>query len=85
MSFATITSKGQVTIPKDIRDSLQLRSGDKIEIVVTHSGEAVIRRVSPEVDDVFKSLHREGRRAVSVDQMKDAIRRRITRRRSCEA
>ena len=37
MALATITTKGQVTIPKTIRESLKLNTGDKIEIIVTEN------------------------------------------------
>jgi AbrB family looped-hinge helix DNA binding protein len=41
MALANLTTKGQVTIPKEIRESLQLHSGDKIDFFVKESGEAV--------------------------------------------
>lgn len=73
MAFATLTSKGRITIPKPIRESLNLKTSDKIEIVVTEKGEAVIRPVSKKVDDVFCMLHQAGKKAVSVKAMNDAI------------
>ena len=76
MTLATLTSKGQVTIPKTVRDSLKIRSGDKIEFVVTESGEALIRPLTMHVDDVFGKLHIADRRPVSVEDMSDAIRER---------
>jgi len=39
---ATITSKGQVTIPKDIRDHLGLKDGEKI-VFIERTGEVIIR------------------------------------------
>lgn len=33
MSTTTVTSKGQMTLPKDVRDDLGLRTGDKLDIV----------------------------------------------------
>ncbi|MBW2689698.1 MAG: AbrB/MazE/SpoVT family DNA-binding domain-containing protein [Deltaproteobacteria bacterium] len=77
MSLATITTKGQVTIPKDIRESLKLHAGDKIEILVTANGEAIIRPVSKKVDEMFCKLHKPGRKAVSVDSMNNAIQERM--------
>jgi AbrB family looped-hinge helix DNA binding protein len=77
MSLATLTTKGQVTIPKKIREALKLHTGDKIEIVVTGDREAIIRPVSKKVDDIFCKLHRPGRKAVSIEDMDDAIRNRM--------
>ena len=77
MVLATLTSKGQVTIPKTIRESLKLNTGDKIEIIVTEKREAVIRPVSKKVDDIFCKLHKPGRKAVSLEAMDDAIRNRM--------
>ena len=45
MALATLTTKGQVTIPKEVRESLHLHSGDKIEFFVKESGETVIRPI----------------------------------------
>jgi len=77
MALATLTTKGQVTIPKEIRDSLNINTGDKIEIVVTKKREAIIRPVSKKVDDLFCKLHQPGRAAVPLDTMNDAIRNRM--------
>jgi antitoxin PrlF len=78
VAIATLTTKGQVTIPKAIRDSLKIHSGDKIEIIVTEKKrEAVIRPISKKVDDIFCKLHKPGRSAVSPEAMDDAIINRI--------
>jgi len=48
--MTTITSKGQVTIPKRIRDALELKPGNAVEFVVNRRGEVVLqraRRVAP--------------------------------------
>jgi antitoxin PrlF len=80
MALATLTSKGQVTIPKTIRDSLHLNTGDKIEIIVTEKREAIMRPVSKKVDEIFGKLHKPGRKAVSLETMDDAIRDRMKER-----
>ena len=41
----TVTSKGQVTIPKPVRDSLGIKPGTQVTIEVTGTGEAVLRKV----------------------------------------
>jgi antitoxin PrlF len=77
MAQATLTTKGQVTIPKEIRESLKLQTGDKIEVIVTRKREAIIRPVSKKVDDIFCKLHRPGIKPVALEAMDDAIRNRV--------
>lgn len=77
MASATLTSKGQVTIPKKIRELLNLNFGDKIEIVATDKGEAVIRPISKNVDDIFCKLRDPHRKTVSIEDMDAAIKRRM--------
>ena len=73
MTTATITTKGQITIPKAIRDSLMLSAGDKIEFVVIDKREALIRPVSKKVDEVFGLLHKRARKVISVEEMDKKI------------
>jgi len=80
MALATLSSKGQVTIPKTIRESLNLCTGDKIEITITDKKEAVIRPVSKKVDDIFCKLYRQERKPVSVETMNKAIRKRMRKK-----
>ena len=49
----TLTSKGQVTIPKHIRDSLSLEPGCKLIFDVNKDGELVLRPESPRRPDRF--------------------------------
>jgi AbrB family looped-hinge helix DNA binding protein len=77
MALATLTTKGQVTIPKTIRDALKLNTGDKIEIIVTDNRQAIIRPVSKKVDDIFCKLHNPKRKTVSTEAMNQAIKNRV--------
>lgn len=77
MTMATITTKGQITIPKSVRDSLKLHSGDKIEFIVTDKMEAVMRPISKKVDEVFGILNRPGMKPVSVEEMNQMIKKRM--------
>lgn len=43
----TLTSKGQVTIPKRIRDAMQLLPGSPVEFSVNAAGEVVLHRATP--------------------------------------
>ena len=50
---ATLTSKGQLTIPKAIRDRLGLKPGDRVDFSQTGEGVVELRRVqSPTLDDI---------------------------------
>ena len=44
---STLTSNGRVTIPKKIRDALDLQPGCKLDVVVNNSGAILIKKVVP--------------------------------------
>jgi antitoxin PrlF len=75
MTTAALTSKGQVTIPAEVRRRLGLGTGDRIEFVELDDGGFAIR---PAVDDVrsLKGLLRKPAKPVSVEDMDAAIRSR---------
>jgi len=75
MSTAVLTSKGQVTIPAEVRRRRGIDTGDRIEFVEVEGGGFVIK---PAVDDVrsLKGLLKKPDKPVSVDEMDAAIRRR---------
>jgi AbrB family looped-hinge helix DNA binding protein len=77
MAIATLTIKGQVTIPKAIREGLRLQSGDKVEFVLADGEEARLRPVTKKVDEVFGRLHKSGRKPVSIKAMDEGIRKKI--------
>ncbi len=74
MSTATVTSKGQITIPADVRRRLGLESGDRVEFVEVDGGFAI----KPASDDVrvLKGLLRKPTTPVSISQMNAVIRAR---------
>jgi len=78
---ATITSKGQITIPKAVREALRVRAGDRLDFVFGQDGHLLLRPVGIDVTEVRGLLYRKGRRGASVDQMNAAIRRKHGRRR----
>ncbi len=77
MALATVTTKGQITIPKKIRDSLKLTTGDKIEIVSIDNMQALMRPVSKRVDDVFCRLYDPNRQPLSEKEIKSAVAERM--------
>jgi AbrB family looped-hinge helix DNA binding protein len=80
MITATLTSKGQLTIPKAVRESLHLHTGDRVEFIVRTDGEAVMKPVTKSVDDVFGRLHRPGQPSKNIEEMKMAVAERMRTR-----
>lgn len=72
MSSATVTSKGQVTIPAEVRSALGLRSGSRLMFVSTSPGVFEIRVQSASVRDLKGAVPRP-RGPVSLDDMNEAI------------
>jgi len=75
MLTATLTSKGQLTLPKPIRDLFHLEMGSTV-VFTLHDQEAVLRPLSQKVDDVFGCLKRKQQPAITVDAMNEGIRQR---------
>lgn len=80
MSMSTITSKGQTTIPKEIRDHLKLHPGDRIDFIIEREGRVVIEPSTVDVKELEGILHKPGKKAVSVEDMKQAIKKRFGKR-----
>ena len=73
MVTAKITSKGQITIPKAVRDELGLRSGDHIEFVKANGGFRVEKHLEGNPFDKWRGFlkHLEGKRSDDlVDEMR---------------
>ncbi|MDF5725122.1 MAG: type II toxin-antitoxin system PrlF family antitoxin [Rhizonema sp. PD37] len=73
MSIATITSKGQTTIPKEIREQLNLRPGDRITFIVEADGKVYIQPLNVRVEELSGILYKSVREVVSIEQMNEAI------------
>jgi AbrB family looped-hinge helix DNA binding protein len=66
---STLTSKGQTTVPKAIRDSLRLKPGDRITFTPMPDGTVLMRVKNKSVMSLAGSLRRRGRKALSVDEL----------------
>lgn len=77
MPASLITSKGQTTIPKRIREHLHLQPGDRIDFVVEENGKVVLEPATLDVGDLEGILHRPGMKTVSVEDMKKAVAKRF--------
>ena len=68
----TLTSKGQTTIPKDIRDKLKLKPGDRVYWTYVN-GHAELRARKGELMDFAGMFYDPARKPVSIREMNDAI------------
>lgn len=75
MSVATLTSKGQITIPKAIRDHLQLQPGDRVEFLVGPDGQITVWPVTSDVT-ILKGLIPKPQQPISLEAMRTAIKQR---------
>jgi antitoxin PrlF len=66
---STLTSKGQTTIPKDIRDSLGLKSGDRIAFTMMPDGTVQMRVKNKTVMALAGSMRRKGQRRLPTEQL----------------
>jgi antitoxin PrlF len=73
MTAATITSKGQITIPAQVRAKMGVDSGDRIEFVDLGKGEFNILPATRSVKELSGMLYRKGRKPVSIEEMNGAI------------
>ena len=72
MATATLTSKGQITIPVQVRTALGLETGDRVEFVEMEDGKFSMIAASKTVKDL-KGLIRKPAHAVSIEDMNRAI------------
>ncbi len=71
MATATMTSKGQVTIPKEVRDALRLRPGVKVTFTVQPDGTAILRPRTVSLLDLVGILKAD--RHATIEEMNEVI------------
>jgi len=75
MPSATVTSKGQITLPKQVRDELRVQAGDEVDFVIDPNGEIRVRAGRHDITALRGLLRSPGRKPVSIAQMDQAVRR----------
>ncbi len=71
--LATVTVKGQVTVPKAIRDHLKIESGTQLDFKLNDDGSISVRPLKRSALSIVGLLKRPGRAAVTVAQMNQAV------------
>lgn len=72
MSTATLTSKGQITIPADVRRVLNVQAGDRVEFVQIEAGRFELVAATRSVREL-KGLFGKAVRTVSIEEMNRTI------------
>lgn len=78
MATATLSSKGQLVIPKSVREYMRLQAGDRVDFIVQDNGEVVVRPAAADVRDLKGILEKPGRAPVPISEMEAAVRRRAS-------
>lgn len=73
MASATVTTKGQITIPKEIRDYLNLDTGSKVDFVIDENGTVKLIPLNVPIQSLSGVLHRPGMKSVTLEEMETAI------------
>jgi len=79
---ATITSKGQVTIPKDIREILKIGPGDQVDFVVSDAGQVLLSPRTSDLRSLAGIFYKKGRKAATLEEMEEGIKKGASRSRS---
>jgi AbrB family looped-hinge helix DNA binding protein len=79
MASATVTSKGQITIPRPIREALELEPGDRVAFRVDEEGRVILEPETLDLMELYGSL-KPTVQGVTVEDMRRAIRARGTGR-----
>jgi AbrB family looped-hinge helix DNA binding protein len=53
-----VTGQGQVTIPKEVREKLTVKSGDWLQFLLTEDGHIVIRKFEFDIELAIKNLNK---------------------------
>jgi antitoxin PrlF len=71
----TVTTKGQVTLRKDVLRHLGVEPGGKVEVDLLPDGRAELRaaKKTGSIEDFFGSLHKPGTKALTIEEIKEAI------------
>ncbi len=71
--LATVTDKGQVTVPKEIRDKTGIVPGSRLDFEVQEDGTLLVRVLTRGADSLFGLVHRPGIKPRSVEEMDQGI------------
>jgi antitoxin PrlF len=72
---STITSKGQITIPKEVRDDMGWKPGDCVHFVKDRVGKISLKVIDTDVRSLRGILKGKRKKPLSIEEMNDVIAR----------
>jgi len=78
MSEAKLTSKGQITLPKEIRLKIGLKQGDRVRFIVEDDGRVRLLPAKRDVSELLGILPKPKKR-LSIEEMDDIVQTAVTR------
>jgi antitoxin PrlF len=73
MPTATLTSKGQVTLPKEVRQNLHLQAGSRVDFIIEPSGRVIVQPLDADFRSLRGMIRLKRKRPVSIEEMNEAI------------
>jgi len=71
--LATVTDKGQVTVPKEIRERTGIAPGSRLDFEVQDDGTLRVRVLRRGADNLFGLVHRTGTKPRTIEEMDQGI------------
>lgn len=75
MPRSTVTSKGQITIPKEVRDQMGLKPGDRIDFVKDRAGRFSLKTINTDFRSLRGILKSKRTKPLTIREMDEAIAR----------
>ncbi len=72
MATAAVTSKGQITIPLEVRKKLGIKPGDRVRFIEGENGEFVLKPKTGSIMDLEGCVHWTGK-PVTIEEMNETI------------
>ncbi len=79
MPSSTVSSKGQVTIPKEVREALRVDTGDRVLFIVRENGVVELRPETVDLLDLVGILEPPDGRHVTIEEMNEGIGRAVAK------
>lgn len=76
MPTATLSEKGQTTIPKQVRDYLKIHPGDRIDFELAGQGKVILKPANIDIRDLKGFLAAKTKKHATIDEMNSVIKQR---------